>query len=75
MVVSFGGWFIIGISALIFLVSLGKMHEFGGGMSLMISLAGIIAGLPLVLFGQVTQAVVDTADHLGEILAIMKAKQ
>lgn len=37
------------------------------------SLGGAISGLLLVSMGQITRAAVDSADHTGEMLAIMKA--
>ncbi|MCG6536999.1 MAG: hypothetical protein L7F78_20410, partial [Syntrophales bacterium LBB04] len=43
-------------------------------MGLFPSLAGVISGLLLVMSGQMTRAIVDTADNTGHMLAIMKKK-
>jgi general secretion pathway protein A len=76
--VSFLGWVIVAISALILLLSLvGSLKENSGLalMGLFPSLAGIISGLLLVMSGQLTRALVDTADNTGQMLAIMKNKK
>lgn len=73
MVISFAGWLIVVLSFFAFLIVL--LVEHGSGVALFIPLAGIVMGLPMVLFGQLTQAVIDTADYLREILTIMKSKQ
>ncbi len=76
--VSFLGWVIVAISVLILLFSLvGSLKENSGLalMGLFPSLAGIISGLLLVMSGQLTRALVDTADNTGQMLAIMKNKK
>jgi hypothetical protein len=67
------GWIVTAIGALFFLVAL---SESGGARLLSLpSLVGTLGGLLLVGTGQFTRAAVDTADHTGEMLAIMKASQ
>ena len=76
--VSFLGWVIVAISVLILLFSLvGSLKENSGLalMGLFPSLAGIISGLLLVMSGQLTRALVDTAYNTGQMLAIMKNKK
>lgn len=70
------GWILSAIGALVALISLLpilKGYAGVGGAVLMFSLGGAMAGLLLVSMGQITRAAVDTADHTGEMLAIMKA--
>lgn len=76
--VSFVGWFVVGISVLILLVSLVKSNDSYGGFALMglfPAFAGIISGLLLVMAGQLTRATVDTADNTGQMLSLMKKRK
>ena len=63
------------VSALIFLVSLvGMMDSQYGGLSILGLLPGVggfISGLLLVITGQLTRAMVDTADNTGKMLNLM----
>jgi hypothetical protein len=45
------------------------------GMQLIPILAGFIVGLPLILAGQVTLAIVDNANNTKEMLEIMKGNE
>lgn len=75
--VSFVGWFLVGISPVILLVSL-VLAVNGGGfflIGLLVSLVVAIMGILVVMSGQLTRAVVDTADNTGELLAVMKNKK
>jgi len=73
------GWIVCAIGALVALISLLSLTEKGGfaviGIALVPSLGGAISGLLLVSMGQITRAAVDSADHTGEMLAIMKANK
>jgi len=70
-VVSFIGWFVVVISAVSVLVCL---RQKSGMWGLMPALGGTITGLLLVMTGQLTRAMVDTADHTGQMLFLMKKK-
>jgi len=72
------GWIVVGISVLIVLVSLLKSTgEYGSFalMGLVPALAGFISGLILVMTGQLTRAMIDTADHTGQMLSLMKKRK
>lgn len=76
--VSFVGWVVVIISAMILVVSLAKSRDSGGFdlmMGLLPSFSGLISGLLLVMFGQITRATLDTADNTGQILALMKKRK
>jgi hypothetical protein len=76
--VSFIGWVIAVISVMIVLVSLEQIFKENSGIGLMglfPSLAGFASGLFLVMSGQVTRALVNTADNTGQMLAVMKRQK
>jgi hypothetical protein len=64
------GW--ITIVAGIIVTFTGSMIQ---GMQLIPILAGFIVGLPLILAGQVTLAIVDNANNTKEMLEIMKGNE
>lgn len=73
--VSFVGWVVVGISALIILVSLAKSTGPYGGFALIglfPALGGVVSGLFLVMTGQLTRATLNTADNTGQMLSLMK---
>ena len=76
--VYFVGWFLVGISPVILLVCI-HMAIRGGGdvflIGLFASLVVAIIGILVVMSGQLTRAVVDTADNTGQLLAVMKNKK
>ncbi|MBU1207296.1 MAG: hypothetical protein KKH04_10280 [Proteobacteria bacterium] len=76
--VSFIGWIVVGIGILVVLVLFAKSSESHGGftlMSLLPALLGIISGLLLVMTGQLTRAMVDTADNTGQMLSLLKRRR
>lgn len=75
--ISFIGWIIVIIGCLILIVSLiqsTKDHSFAL-MGLIPAFAAIISGLLLVMIGQMTRAMIDTADNTGQMLVILKNKK
>jgi hypothetical protein len=76
--VSFIGWVVFVISLLILAASLIKSIGPDRGFALIgifPAFAGAISGLLLVMAGQMTRAIVDTADNTGNILALMKKRR
>lgn len=78
MGISFLGWLVFagGIFAA-FIIIIGSGNQYGEGVSYWILLLGLglaVAGLFLVAAGQITRAVVDSADHTREILNYIKNK-
>ncbi|MEN6420521.1 MAG: hypothetical protein ABFD76_01125 [Smithella sp.] len=76
--VSFIGWAVFIISLLILAGSLIKSLGPDQGFALIgifPSFAGAVSGLLLVMAGQMTRAIVDTADNTGNMLAITKKRK
>lgn len=75
--VSFVGWAAVTISAMILVVSLAKSKGSGSValLGLLPSFSGLISGLLLVMFGQLTRATLDNADNTGQMLALMKKRK
>jgi lipopolysaccharide export LptBFGC system permease protein LptF len=76
--VSFIGWVVFVISLLMMAFSLIKSLGPDRGFALIgifPAFAGAVSGLLLVMAGQMTRAIVDTADNTGEMLAVMKNKK
>lgn len=74
------GWVVAIPSVLVFVVGLVATISAEGegrivGLFLLPSFGGVLGGLLLVGFGQLTRATVDVADFTGEMLTIMKATQ
>lgn len=76
--VSFLGWLLFIVGIVIALVGfVGGIKSRYGGVSLIAMLPGLgtaVAGLLLVMGGQVTRATVDSADHTREIMNILREK-
>jgi len=77
-VVSFVGWSTAIVSAIAFIATLLLSGQIRGGallFSLLPSLGGIVIGIFIIGTGQLMRVGVDTADHTGEILALMRAER
>jgi hypothetical protein len=65
------GWFAVGIGGLVLLAGMSQGRG-GALMSIVPALGAMLGGFLLVSTGQLTRAAVDTADHTGAILAVLK---
>ena len=77
-VVSFVGWFAVIVSGIGFIATLLLPGQIRGGallFSLLPSLGGIVIGIFIIGTGQLMRVGVDTADHTGEILALLRAER
>ncbi|MBN2299016.1 MAG: hypothetical protein JXM72_10500 [Deltaproteobacteria bacterium] len=69
------GWVAVAICAIAFLMALvNSMDHHRSIAPAFLVLSGVVPGLSMVLLGQITQAIVDSADHLKEMLEIIKSK-
>lgn len=74
--VSFVGWVVVIIGVLILIWSIGQIKNNGFAlMGLFPAFACIMSGLASVMIGQLTRAMVDTADNTGQLLAVMKTRK
>lgn len=64
LIISFIGWFMIVISIVVCV--------FTSFVLLLPAIGVIVSGLLLVMGGQLTRAMIDTADHTGEMIVLMK---
>ena len=74
-VISFSGWIILIISLLFTLGTCSGGSNFESTIQLLFYILGIYLGLTTIIFGQVTRAVLDSTDYLGEILEVLKSKK
>ena len=72
--ISFFGWVVVVLSVLLVSSMGSKPSDVSSPIVLLFALAGVTSGLLLVLAGQLTRAMVDTADNTGEILFLMKRR-
>ena len=72
------GWLVFTIAVVValymFIESFSSKHGLVLLWVLAPSLSAALGGLMFVITGQITRAAVDSADHTGEMLAIMKTK-
>ena len=73
MLISAIGWLIV-IGGILMLFGVGGYNR-GGGLSVVTIAAAGLLGLPLILSGQITRAVVDNADANRKMLEIAKLKE
>jgi len=77
-VVSFVGWIVAVVSAIAFIGTLLLSGQILGEallFPLLLRLGGIVIGIFIIGTGQLMRVGVDTADHTGEILALIKAER
>jgi hypothetical protein len=71
--ISVVGWLVIICGGLGLLIALASLTLTNAGMVAVVAgLSAMLSGLLLISAGQLTRASVDTADHTGAILAILK---
>jgi len=80
-IVSCIGWLAVAIGLVVSVIMLVKSMEQGRGLGLAVlfglipALSATLGGLLIIIIGQITRAAVDSADHTGEILAIINGNK
>lgn len=73
-IVSAVGWVVVGVGALLLLITIPELAKSRYGVNwlkLIPSIGIALAGFLVVAAGQVTRATVDTADNTGRILSVL----